>query len=284
MFTLNRSLERLDVPPSDVIGLLVSTNRPVVAVSGPSQQADAFIVSFKKGKARSVLICFHVLQERERLFYVSDRDPISESGRVGLEQEAMRFVEDMGFMMVQERFDGFSEGKRRDFIMNLAPFAENLGGLEKEKGKGRGARGEEPEETAGEPEYEEVYEEVIEEVPVEEAPVEKAAPRPEEYESLSDIVHEMAADEKPAVDKRDRAHYPARTPEVRGAAPPAETFDFAGEISGEVASIEEMPRRPEGVKVDRIDRSVVSKPQGVRTTARVDRETYQTIARLLISL
>jgi hypothetical protein len=283
MFTLNRSLERLDIPPSDVIGLLVSTNRPVVSVSGPSQQADAFIVSFRKGKARSVIICFHVLQEGERLFYVSDKDPVSEPARVGLEEEAVRFVEDMGFMMVQERFDGFSPERRREFITNLVPFAASLAGLEKDRGQGRRAKGDDREETAGEPEYEEVYEEVIEEVPVEEAPVKETPPRPEEYESLSDIVHEVSAEEKPAVDKGDRAHRPERKPERRAADAPAETFDLAGEISGEVASIKEMPQRPERAQVDRIDRPMVSE-QKTRTTARVDPETYRTIARLLISL
>ncbi len=64
------------------------------------QQADAFIVSVNRGKTQPVYLCFHIIKEGERLIFTSNTVPTSQSARTKLEEEALRFAEDMGFMMV----------------------------------------------------------------------------------------------------------------------------------------------------------------------------------------
>ncbi len=202
MFVQNHSLERLDAPPSDIITLLVSTNRPLVALSGPQQQADAFIVSVNRGKTQPVYLCFHIIKEGQRLIYTSNTVPTSQSARARLEGEALRFAEDMGFMMVRERLDELSADLREDAIMGLAPFVEDISQVRYEQKR---AKKQKRDQAAAESEleYEEVYEEVEEEVPVEEEP-----PKPEEYESLSDVVNEVSEQElpPPAADTADTAY------------------------------------------------------------------------------
>ncbi len=303
MFTVNHSLQKLDAQPSDVITLLVSTNRPIVAVTGPSQQADAFIVSVRKGKSQPVVICFHIIQEGERLFYTADKDPTSESARIALEQEAVRFTEDMGFMMVRESFDGFSPEKRSEYVTNLAPFVDNFQESQERKASEASAKKAEARMRESETEYEEVYEEVLEEVPIEEPP-----PKPEEYESLSDIVHEVSAEEKPLPkkeekkEKKEPAAKPIRRTEEKPERKPVEksdrtpdritvrkteqkeqSFDLGQEISEEIASIREMPKREGFKQVDRTEGTKPTEQKGGKDTG-TGRGGHQSVVRLLISL
>ena len=205
MFVQNHSLERLDAPPSDIITLLVSTNRPLVALSGPQQQADAFIVSVNRGKTQPVYLCFHIIKEGQRLIYTSNTVPTSQSARARLEGEALRFAEDMGFMMVRERFDELSRQtcvKTPSWV--LPPLWRISPRLDTNKSGPRNKREIRRLAAESELEYEEVYEEVEEEVPIEEEP-----PKPEEYESLSDVVTEVSEQElpPPAADSlADTAH------------------------------------------------------------------------------
>jgi hypothetical protein len=243
MFTVDRSLDKIDVRPSEIITLLVSTNRPLVALSGPQQQADAFIVSVDRGKTQPIFLCFHVIKEGERLIYTSNTVPTSQSSRVKLEEEAVRFAEDMGFMMVREQFEGVSRAQRDKAIMGLAPFVDDISAIrhddlaEKKRKKDSEARAAE-----SETEYEEVYEEVEEEVPVEEA--EEEPPKPEEYESLADVVTEVSSpEEAPVPDKGAEA--------IRRDEPPPdgtehahtveEGFDLGEELSDVVETIRDIP-------------------------------------------
>jgi hypothetical protein len=303
MFTVNHSLQKLDAQPPDVITLLVSTNRPIVAVSGPSQQADAFIISVRKGKSQPVVICFHIIQERERFFYTADKDPTSESARIALEQEAVRFTEDMGFMMVRESFDGSSPEKRSESIMKLAPFVDNLQDPREGKAPKGDAKKAEAQKAEAETEYEEVYEEVIEEVPVEEPP-----PKPEEYESLSDIIHELSADDRHVPKKEEKkerkeaAAKPVRKTEAkperkaeersegtadrtadRNTREKEQSFDLGREISEEIASLREMPNRAELKQHGHAGEPKPTEQQGKKDTGSA-RDGRQAAVRLLISL
>jgi hypothetical protein len=243
MFTVDRSLDKIDARPSEIVTLLVSTNRPLVALSGPQQQADAFIVSVNRGKTQPIFLCFHVIKEGERLIYTSNTVPTSPSARVKLEEEAVRFAEDMGFMMVREEFDGFSQAERDKTIMGLAPFVDDISTIghddkpDKKRKKDSAARAAE-----SEMEYEEVYEEVEEEVPVEEG--EEEPPKPEEYESLADVVTEVSSPETlPEQDKGARATGRDEVPP--DASEPAhaveEGFDLGEELSDVVETIREIP-------------------------------------------
>ncbi len=256
MFVQNHSLERLDAPPSDIITLLVSTNRPLVALSGPQQQADAFIVSVNRGKTQPVYLCFHIIKEGQRLIFTSNTVPTSQSARARLEGEALRFAEDMGFMMVRERLDELSADLREDAIMGLAPFVEDISQVKYEQKR---AKKQKRDQAAAESEleYEEVYEEVEEEVPIEEEPA-----KPEEYESLSDVVTEVSEQElpQPATDTADtalKAEPHAPLPDTtRAAREEEQSFDLGRELSDVVETIRELPRKERPAIKPRVERSI----------------------------
>lgn len=260
MFVQNDSLKKIEARPSDIITLLVSTNRPLVALSGPQQQADAFIVSVNRGKTQPVYLCFHIIKEGQRLIYTSNTVPTSQSARTRLEGEALRFAEDMGFMMVRERFDELAEAQREETIMALAPFVEDLTQVRHGQKRAKKQKKDQADGAAEtELEYEEVYEEVEEEVPIEEEP-----PKPEEYESLSDVVTEVSEQEpdepvaKTAV-KAEVQESPPVEPQavpVQPEAPPPEEqdFDLGQELSDVVETIRELPQKARTAPAMRIER------------------------------
>jgi hypothetical protein len=265
MFVHNHSLERLDAPPSDIITLLVSTNRPLVALSGPQQQADAFIVSVNRGKTQPVFLCFHIIKEGQRLIYTSNTVPTSQSARARLEGEALRFAEDMGFMMVRERLDELSADLREDAIMGLAPFAEDISQVKYEQKLAKKQKRDQAAAAESELEYEEVYEEVEEEVPIEEEP-----PKPEEYESLSDVVTEVSEQElpQPATDTADTALKAEPRPPLpdttQAAREDEQAFDLGRELSDVVETIRELPRKERPAIKPRVERSIAPDPAAKR--------------------
>ncbi|MEJ2068213.1 MAG: hypothetical protein P8Y09_09780, partial [Deltaproteobacteria bacterium] len=149
--------------------MISSGNRPNVAVAGPAQKADAYIISAKEGKKRSVYVCFHLIAENKRLFFTSDDCPTTGSKIVAVETDAISFVEDLGFVMVRKNIlNGYSGDARGTFISTLVPFAEDLEKLRKlEEGEEVKKEAAVPSPEEEEDEYEEVVEEVYEEVPVE---------------------------------------------------------------------------------------------------------------------
>jgi hypothetical protein len=293
MFAQNSSLKKVDARPSQIITLLVSTNRPLVALSGPAQQADAFIISVDRGKTQPVYLCFHVINGGERLIYTSNTVPTSRASRARLEEEALRFAEDMGFMMVREQFDGLSEAQRDEAMLGLAPFAEDVAAIGHDR-KWREKRKKDAETKKAEPEmeYEEVYEEVEEEVPVEEEP-----PKPEEYESLSDVVTEVSSQEAPASASEPprESENPEAVPRVAEAVGASEgAFDLGEELSDVVATIKEIRTKPQPTQPTAAERAVSAKPvagrSGGRPAAAVGAsagsvsDRRDAIIRLLISL
>jgi hypothetical protein len=297
MFVQNHSLERLDAPPSDIITLLVSTNRPLVALSGPQQQADAFIVSVNRGKTQPVYLCFHIIKEGQRLIYTSNTVPTSQSARARLEREALRFAEDMGFMMVRERLDELSADLREDAIMGLAPFVEDISQVRYEQKRAKKQKRDQAAAAESELEYEEVYEEVEEEVPIEEEP-----PKPEEYESLSDVVTEVSEQElpQPAAETADttdtayRAEPRAPLQDItRAAREDEQAFDLGRELSDVVETIRELPQKQRPVLKPRVERSIAPEPAAKRQNepepetapeAEILPGKQQAIVKLLITL
>ncbi len=291
MFVQNSSHKKIDARPSDIITLLISTNRPMVALSGPPQQADAFIVSVGRGKTQPVYLCFYIIGG-ERLIYTSNALPTSESARIKLEQEAVKFTEDMGFMMVRERFDELSSRQRDEAIMGLAPFVDDLSEIARDqKPKRKQKKDREARAAESEMEYEEVYEEVEEEIPVEEEP-----PKPEEYESLSDVVTEVSAQEtpEPAADSLPETQRQEAPPKDSEPAPAdEESYDLGEDLSDMVQTIQKIPEnarlaRENASRRPKTPESAARRPKQpepeTATPAEVPTERQQAIIKLLMSL
>lgn len=217
MFTINSKIKRIDVKPADLLTIISSVNHPYVVVGGPAREAEAYIVSTKDKNKRSVYICFHTIVDDERLFFTPEEGQVSDSERKNLEVEAVKFLEDMGFIMVNKNVSKKSDEEKGKIIASTPPFVRDLKGikesLELEKqAKANKKRVEEEEE------YEEVVEEVYEEVLVDD--------EDDNYESLEDIVDQ--ADEDKVSQKGD-----------------SETsFDLRREISDVVESIDDDTKAP----------------------------------------
>ncbi len=292
MFVQNDSLKKVDARPSDIVTLLVSTNRPMVALSGPPQQADAFIVSIVRGKTQPVYLCFHIIKEGQRLIYTSNAVPTSQAARTKLEEEALRFAEEMGFMMVRERFDELSSKEREDTLMGLAPFVDDISEIRHDEKRDRKEKRDRAAKAAeSETEYEEVYEEVEEEVPVEEEP-----PKPEEYESLSDVVTEVSAHDAPApaLDNSGKTERQEPHPaDAKATRAEEEAYDLGEELSDMVETIRDIPEKSRPVQRARVERPRPSEPKVQRLKqpepeavppAEIFPEKQQAVVKLLISL
>jgi transcriptional regulator with PAS, ATPase and Fis domain len=185
VFTINRKIKRIDVKPSDLLTIISSVNYPYVAVGGPAREAEAYIVSTKDKNKRSVYICFHIIADEERLFFTPDEGQVSDSERKNLEVEAVKFLEDMGFVMVNKNASKKSEEEKEKIITSTSPFVRDLSeikeAMESEKQAKKSKKAEDEEE-----EYEEVVEEVYEEVLVDD--------EEGEYENLEDLADQVDGD------------------------------------------------------------------------------------------
>ena len=165
MFTINRKIKRIDVKPSDLLTIISSINHPYVAVGGPAREAEAYVVSTKEKAKRWVYICFHIILDEERVFFTPDTGQVPDSKRKGLEAEAVKFLEDMGFIMVDRNVSKDSSKEREKIINSTPPFVSDLKELKRSLELEKEAKGDKKTEEAKEDEeYEEVVEEVYEEV------------------------------------------------------------------------------------------------------------------------
>jgi hypothetical protein len=90
--------------------LLISLNRPMVALEDyATDEADATICTVRR-ESDMVSTVVHLLlqQGRTALFYTFESDPYPEDLRGPVEEEAIDFVESLGFIMDDTRFAGIA--------------------------------------------------------------------------------------------------------------------------------------------------------------------------------
>jgi len=252
MFVITDTIERIDAPADEILSFFVSINQPSLAVAGPSGKTQASIVSLSQKNRVSVYVCFHNMTENMRLFFHNDKGPVKASKRENLEAEAVQFLENMGFIIINRNFQSLPATERQDILENGFPFVENLSVVT-----------ESDDEVDEDDEYE--YEEVVEEVYVgedegDEGAEEEAADhngegeeavrtegneredQDEEYESLDDLVQEETEEQYESLD--DVVQEAQNEPEVKKAADETgdsaekSSFDLTEEIGEVVESIE----------------------------------------------
>jgi hypothetical protein len=184
MFTINSKIKRIDVKPSNLLTVISSINHPYVAVEGPAREAEAYVVSTKEKNKRSVYICFHIILDDERLFFTPEEGQVPDSKKKGFEAEAVKFLEDMGFIMVNRNVSKNSDKEKEQIIISTPPFVNDLKEIKKSLESEKESK--KTEEEGENEEYEEVVEEVYEEVLVDD--------EDDEYENLEDIVKQVGED------------------------------------------------------------------------------------------
>lgn len=287
MFSLNSKITKLNVKPVDVITVISSTNRPFVAVAGPPQEANAFIISTKKGKKKSVFICFHIIPEAKLIFYTSDDGPVSEEKRGDTEDEALRLVEEMGFVMIKEELSQYSKAKMDEFVAGLPPFLSDVTSVEKWGESHDKSDTSDAETSQDDDYYEEVMEEIYEEVEVDEedeVSEEDGEDSEEEYESLDDIVDSIEDDVGVEIGKEGAEGVEGVKGEERVEKEEGVEFDLGSEISQEVESIRETIKTPSGGIEDRQEVKTLDTMGASKETEFFVEEQYIYLVRLLMSL
>jgi len=100
MFEPDPEKTHFDLERGQIITLLNSTIRPHVAIAGPTEPADAFVCTFKRGKdLYETLIYFLLLQSNKGIVYHWDEGPQPRDNAKSVEKEALRFLDEMGFQM-----------------------------------------------------------------------------------------------------------------------------------------------------------------------------------------
>lgn len=187
MFIVDKKLERINVKPSDVISLSSSVNRPYVAVEGPAREAEAYSVAYRTKQGIIVALCFYFTVDEERIFLVSDAGPVPEAKVERIRSDARKFLEDMGFFMVEQNIAHLTEQKRTQKFPLLPPFIEDIKKppVLKKVTEAVVDHTADRKEDTDEDEYEEVVEEVYEEVTEEEG---EEPPREENEGNTGDAV------------------------------------------------------------------------------------------------
>jgi len=106
MFVRKPALDSLVVSSGDILLLLISLNRPMVALEDyATDEADATICSLRR-ESDMVSTVVHLLlqQGRTALFFTFESDPYPVDLRGPVEEEAIDFVESLGFVMDDARF------------------------------------------------------------------------------------------------------------------------------------------------------------------------------------
>lgn len=127
MFTVDESLRSLSATRDQVVSLYQSLNSPHLAIPGrQAGPARAFIVGLRSTAGFSVYVYLHLAEVPDCAIYVSRRRVVSSEAYRGEEDEALAFVESMGFMMDNKNFRGLPAERQNQLLHALPVFRREL--------------------------------------------------------------------------------------------------------------------------------------------------------------
>jgi len=118
MFVRKPTLDSLVVSSGDILLLLISLNRPMVALEDfATDEADATICTVQR-ESDMVSTVVHLLlqQGRTALFFTFESDPYPVDLRGPVEEEAIDFVESLGFVMDDARFSQIGPDEQKALL------------------------------------------------------------------------------------------------------------------------------------------------------------------------
>ena len=136
MFNLDEGIRGLPASREQVASLHQSINSPHVAIPGKQAgTAQAFIVGLRRPQGFSVYIYLYLAEIQDCAVYVSDQKVLKPEDFGQAEQEAIGFVESMGFFMDTLNFRGLPPDDQDELIRSLPVFrkAPATGAPEKTK-------------------------------------------------------------------------------------------------------------------------------------------------------
>lgn len=123
MFNFDEKLRGIPVPKEQVVLLQTSVNAPHLAIPGKQPgSAQAFIVGVRLGSGMALFIYLHLPQAGDCAVYHTGRRNLSPDDLVAEEQDALGFVESMGFMMENMNFRELAPEQQEEMIRSSPVF------------------------------------------------------------------------------------------------------------------------------------------------------------------
>jgi hypothetical protein len=118
MFVRTATLTQLSVSSEDILHLLTSLNRPMVALEEyPTDEADATICTVRRESDMVSTIVHLLLQQANTgVFFHFESDPYPEDLRGPVEEEALAFVEGLGFIMDDSHYGDLDPDGRKALL------------------------------------------------------------------------------------------------------------------------------------------------------------------------
>jgi len=127
VFTIDESRRSLSASRDQVVSLYQSINSPHLAIPGRrAGPAQAFIAGLRSASGFTVYVYLYLAEVPDCAIYVSDRRSVSSEEYRGEEDEALAFLESMGFMVDNMNFRALPVERQNELLQNLPPFRREL--------------------------------------------------------------------------------------------------------------------------------------------------------------
>ncbi|MBI3185080.1 MAG: social motility and stimulation tgl protein [Myxococcales bacterium] len=138
MFAIDDRLRGLPATRDQVVAVHQSINSPHLAVPGKrAGPAQAYIVGLRSGAGFSVYVYLHLGDSGDCAMYVPSRRNLGPEEYQQQENDALGFVESMGFMMDNMNFRGLTPEDQEEMLKALPVFQREPRAPSGEKGPSR---------------------------------------------------------------------------------------------------------------------------------------------------
>jgi hypothetical protein len=125
MFAVNETHKGLQDEKTSVISVLHSINEPKIAATDhPAEETKAFVVTLgdsSPGQYQTHIVLY-LTQTQERVMYSWEDGAYVQDERTAIEEEALDFVENMGFMMDNLNLESLDDAQRVKVVQDLPVF------------------------------------------------------------------------------------------------------------------------------------------------------------------
>ena len=131
MFELRDDIHYVQAQSQQVVAIIESLNKPMVAVAGrPSEPTQAHIVGIRNRSGLfSVFVFLHMQDSQEAVIFLHSPEEVSMEEYHETELEALGFVESMGFIVDNLNFRNQSPERQAELMETLPVFQPDLKSL-----------------------------------------------------------------------------------------------------------------------------------------------------------
>ncbi len=123
MFTLNEKYRGLPATREQVVALHQSLNAPHLAIPGKKAgPAQAFVVGLRNAQGFSVFVYLYLAESEDCAVYVSGKRAATADEYRAEEEDALAFVESMGFMTDNANWRALPQPRQEELLKTLPVF------------------------------------------------------------------------------------------------------------------------------------------------------------------